>query len=241
MNIDTVRYAELCPEEFRHRIFETPVAYLPLGTIEWHGEHLPLGTDLLISEHLMNLAAKRFGGIVLPPLFLGPDRMRIVSTDHHLYGMDFDPTTIPPRKLAGSCYWVPDTFFSDLLEHIVSQAVRAGFKAIFADGHGPSRKIWSSEITRLSDKFEICLLGITEEIEDRWTSQVDHAALNETSQVLYARPDLVKLDRIHQADTDWPQGVDGEDPREASGKLGHQEFESAIQLIGTLIRNAGHL
>ena len=43
MTIDKVRYAELLPHEFRTRLAQRPVAYLPLGTLEWHGEHLPLG------------------------------------------------------------------------------------------------------------------------------------------------------------------------------------------------------
>jgi hypothetical protein len=37
-----VRYDELLPHEFRKRLAERPIAYLPLGTLEWHGEHLPL-------------------------------------------------------------------------------------------------------------------------------------------------------------------------------------------------------
>ena len=47
--IDKVLYEELNPQEFKQRILEAPIAYLPLGTLEWHGRHLPLGTDGLIS------------------------------------------------------------------------------------------------------------------------------------------------------------------------------------------------
>ena len=32
-----VLYEELLPEECVQRIQEMPVAYLPLGTLEWHG------------------------------------------------------------------------------------------------------------------------------------------------------------------------------------------------------------
>ena len=38
---DRFRYFELRPEEFRARIEQCAVAYVPLGTLEWHGEHLP--------------------------------------------------------------------------------------------------------------------------------------------------------------------------------------------------------
>ena len=40
-----VEYIKLTPTDFRIRIAEAPIAYLPLGTLEWHGEHLPLGSD----------------------------------------------------------------------------------------------------------------------------------------------------------------------------------------------------
>ncbi|MFQ9258345.1 MAG: hypothetical protein ACLR4L_13500 [Gallintestinimicrobium sp.] len=37
-----VLYEELLPEELVQRVQEMPVAYLPLGTLEWHGPHMPL-------------------------------------------------------------------------------------------------------------------------------------------------------------------------------------------------------
>ena len=71
---DNVQYTELLPHEFRARLAACPVGYLPLGTLEWHGEHCALGADALIAGGLFARAAQMFGGIVFPPLFLGPDR-----------------------------------------------------------------------------------------------------------------------------------------------------------------------
>ena len=68
-----VRFDELLPHEFRRRLAERPIAYLPLGTLEWHGEHLPLGSDAIQSEGLMVQCARQLGGIVMPPIHLGPD------------------------------------------------------------------------------------------------------------------------------------------------------------------------
>jgi len=69
-------YIELTPSQFRARLAAAPIAYLPLGTLEWHSEHLPLGTDGIISGGFFDALASRVGGIVLPMLFLGPDRVR---------------------------------------------------------------------------------------------------------------------------------------------------------------------
>ena len=55
MGIEKVRYSDLLPWEFRERLAAKPVAYLPLGTLAWHGEHLPLGSDAIQSEVLQGM------------------------------------------------------------------------------------------------------------------------------------------------------------------------------------------
>ena len=67
-----VLYEELLPEECVQRIKEMPVAYLPLGTLEWHGPHMPLGADGIQSKELFVRVAEKVGGVVLPKLFMGP-------------------------------------------------------------------------------------------------------------------------------------------------------------------------
>ena len=59
---NSVLYTELAPQEFLERLNACPVAYLPLGTLEWHGPQLPLGTDLLEGQALFALAAQRLSG-----------------------------------------------------------------------------------------------------------------------------------------------------------------------------------
>src|SRR4030095_4038544 len=146
MSSGSVKYFELRPAEFRKRLQEKALAYLPLGTLEWHGEHLPLGADAIQSEALMIEAARRFGGIVLPPIFLGPDRRTETADQRFLVGMDTALSTQPHQQLTGSAYWVSQPYFVSLIESILSQLKRAGFKMVFADGHGPSRKTWCNHL-----------------------------------------------------------------------------------------------
>ena len=109
-----VQYLELLPYEFRARLAARPVGYLPLGTLEWHGEQNALGADALQSQALFTRAAQRFGGIVFPPLFLGPDRARMEADGSVLIGMDSAPVTVRRGSLMGaatgsaggcSCSW----------------------------------------------------------------------------------------------------------------------------------------
>ena len=46
-----------------------PVAYIPAGSLEWHGVQNPLGTDGLKAHAICCEAALRYGGVVLPPFF----------------------------------------------------------------------------------------------------------------------------------------------------------------------------
>ena len=102
--MEKVRYSDLLPWEFRERLAAKPVAYLPLGTLEWHGEHLPLGSDAIQSEGLMIECAQRFGGIVMPPIHLGPDRAWDRGGGEVLQGMDYADSTDPHRQLDRSSF-----------------------------------------------------------------------------------------------------------------------------------------
>ncbi len=42
-------------------------AVLPLGSTEWHGEHLPFGTDALVAQSLAEAVAGRVDGMLLLP------------------------------------------------------------------------------------------------------------------------------------------------------------------------------
>ena len=46
-----------------------PVVYVPVGCIEWHGRHLPLGTDALKAHGILVKCAEKFGGVVYPPVY----------------------------------------------------------------------------------------------------------------------------------------------------------------------------
>lgn len=240
MSGEKVRYVELLPGEFQKRLAARPIAYLPLGTLEWHGEHLALGTDALISEGLMVLAAQRLGGIVLPAVHLGPDRSMQTADQGHLQGMDFvDEASSPGRQLVGSCYWLPESLFAVLIDALLKQVERAGFKAVFADGHGPSRTSWVRHIEEREARFSLRLLGVAGELEAAWQSQLDHAAKNETSLMMAIRPDLVDLSVLPADKAEWPVAVAGDDPRDSTPEIGRAAFDRSIEALAQAFERAG--
>jgi len=66
-----VRAELMLPWQLREAMAARPVVYVPLGTIEWHCEHLPVGLDALTAHGLCLAAAQADGGVVLPPLNYG--------------------------------------------------------------------------------------------------------------------------------------------------------------------------
>lgn len=236
---EKVRYFELLPHEFRARLAARPVGYLPLGTIEWHGEQNALGSDALISQGLFERAARRFGGIVFPPLFLGPDRTRLEPDGTYLQGMDYSDKTMPPHQLAGSCYWVGRGLFLQLCEAALAQAKRAGFQVIVADGHGPSRRAFGEQAGGWEQQFGLRLISPHWNMDKGWRSQIDHAARNETSLMMAIYPQLVDLSQLSADRAEWPQGVAGEDPRDATAAHGEACLEHCLALLEAALARTG--
>ena len=240
-----VHYLELLPHEFRARLAARPIGYLPMGTLEWHGEQNALGADALQSHALFTRAAQRFGGIVFPPLFLGPDRAQVQPDGSVLYGVDGSKHTTPPRQLDGSCYWVSRGLFLQIVEGVLAQAKRVGFRVMVADGHGPSRRAFGEQAAGWETQFGLHLMSpgnrveAGHRIEPGWSSQVDHAAKNETSLMLAHYPDLVDLTRLPTDRAVWPQGVGGEDPRDATAEHGEACIEVSLALLEKALRSSG--
>ena len=55
--------------------------------------------------------------------------------------------------------------FKELLKNIVDQLKRAGFRAVYADGHGPSRRIWTEMIPAWEEQFGLKLFGVTDSVK----------------------------------------------------------------------------
>lgn len=223
------------PHEFKARLRERPVGYLPIGTLEWHGPQSPLGADFIQASAILERAAERFGGIVLPPIWLDPDDIA-TGDGRTLMGMDF--ATKPPRQLTGSLYWVSEGLFLMMMEAILAQAKRAGFRCIVVEGHGPSRELWGRESRRWRRQFGLHLIFAVD-LPGAWATQTDHAGRNETSILMAVAPELVDLSRLSSSREEEPLGVYGEDPRDSTAAYGEERIEKTLALIGAKLDELG--
>jgi creatinine amidohydrolase len=256
MSNNQVLYEELRPAAFVEKVNAFPVAYLPLGTLEWHGLHLPIGSDGIQSKGVFERLAAEIGGVVLPMLFLGPDSVvkgseaarehqnlnaypsAIAEKDEAVFiGMDhhsFEKGA--PQQLEGSAYYVDEDFFNTLLDNVLRNLARAGIKVVVGHGHGPSTNAFHQGKRRFEEVFGLQTFTLWELGEQGPRGiQSDHAATNETSLVMALRPDLADISQLSADET--PVGVWGDDPRvHASAELGEAIIARNVQLAADKLR-----
>lgn len=63
-----MKFNELSTYGLAERIEKEKIAFLPIGAVEVHGQHLPLGTDSILAERLTAKVLKKTGGLILPTL-----------------------------------------------------------------------------------------------------------------------------------------------------------------------------
>jgi len=218
--MEEVRYQCLRPAQIVKRVKECPIAYIPLGNLEWHGFHLPMGVDSFLAEELAIRCARLGGGLAMPALHWGDNRIEgIIDADVH------------PEEIAAAMEWKPDAcslskwrqdeFFQnrlylDLLLHILNQCENYGFKvATLLCGHAPhtSRAAQAcleyntvrSKTGRMLAWNTLALLHYADQYPG-WVG--GHATYEETSQMLYAHPGLVDLTSLPE-DGSLPLGTFG--------------------------------
>jgi len=208
----------MLPQEFRAAMSALPVVFLPLGTVEWHGEHNALGLDSLKAHALCLQAAQQVGGVVHPPLYGG------------MGGLDMPATVVIEEELAWENY-----LLRPWLEKLCSEFQRIGFRAvIMLTGHyGHNQQIVVRETAaRMTQRLQIPVLGTPE----YWLAQDagyegDHAGIGETSLLWHLHPELVAIERIRQ-DPDY--GKTDAIEKGSSPELGQKYAELIVERLAQL-------
>jgi creatinine amidohydrolase len=165
---------------------DTPVI-IPVAALEQHGPHMPVFTDSMLLDAIINQAHPSFkdNALLLPLTWLG-------NSHHHL---DFPGTVSAEPRL-----WI------DLLLGLVDNFISHGFRRIVVvNGHGgndvPGRQAMFEVRQKYRERKDLLLLFATywnlvespqQSISDLEQNEMGHACEWETSMILHLRPDLVK-------------------------------------------------
>ena len=143
---DQVQFELMRPAEIVEARRRCPVAYLPIGPLEWHGPHLPLGTDGLHAHRVSLEVARRVGGVVFPPYFLGTDTVRPPDGpqglrplgfrgDERIIGMDFPDN--PVKSL-----YIEEGAFAVIIREIVKRIKLDPYRlVVLVNGHGAPNQV----------------------------------------------------------------------------------------------------
>ena len=162
------------------------VCILPIGVVEKHGNHLPLGTDMFAGTAICKKAAEMETAVVFPYYFLGQ-----ISEARHVKG-----TIAPSHRL-----------MMDSLLEMCDEIHRNGFtKIIIASSHGGNSSFlpfFLQEFPRLNREYSVfsCFAGgLTPEQRDAICKAAgaddlgEHAGLSETSLMMHLHPELICME-----------------------------------------------
>jgi creatinine amidohydrolase len=191
------------PWEVARVIEQRPICFVPLGVLEWHGEHAATGLDGLKAHAICVEAARQSGGVVVPTLWWGTDWREDLGDGSYLTG---GIERGERYHVPGSMFWIrPETHLNLMLD-IYEAMRRRGFKAIVVLAGHWSR---SAYIPTLRESGRAFLehhpqmhwaLFTDQELAGNLLYPHEHAAGGESSLLLAIRPELVDLDLTFETD-----------------------------------------
>jgi creatinine amidohydrolase len=179
----SVKWEELTARDFVKGIQQSKgVCLLPIGIIEKHGPHLPLGTDLLNVRYVSEHSAEQEYAVVFPSYYFG----QIFEARH-------EPGTV--------AYSIDIQL--KLLQETTDEMARNGCKkVIIVNGHGGNEHLLpffaQSQMDRQRDYVVYVFDGERSKTGGpaKKSTGVDyHAGENESSNLLYTHPELAHIDR----------------------------------------------
>jgi len=221
---------------------------LPVGAVEQHGPHLPLGTDGFIPYELAKRVAPGRGAIVAPPIF---------------YGAYSRPRTGGGRHFPGSV-GLPGHTLEAVVAGLVADWMRQGFRKVAVlNGHFENAWTLLEAVEQAIEPYAAThrallvhwwdqvgpddVLRIFGDAFPGW--EAEHASITETSMLEFLRPDLVHADLKAEGgakrvitydvfpptkDILWPNGI-GNNAVPASAELGRQLVELLVDRIGRIL------
>ncbi|HXQ49432.1 MAG TPA: creatininase family protein [Thermoplasmata archaeon] len=230
------RLADLDSRTFERRLRSNPLVIVPVGALEAHGPHLPLGADQIQAEATAFALADRTDALVAPTIPYGsaPGARRFPGT-----------VSLTIAQLESHT------------EAVLSELARSGVRRLLVlsghaeRGHMAALREAADSAMRTHPDTRIGVLSdydFVYELRGKESPSTDgHAGLLETSRVLAIAPETVGPDRPvvdyrrspflpgSPTDAEWPESVIG-DTRPASAELGRRIQEHVVARLEETVR-----
>ncbi len=263
IRIECLRPGRLNEEQERY-----PLVFVPIGPLEYHGPHLPVGMDAINATQCALEACRRLGkGVVHPTLYWGTERERPgwmlkslgFKGSDWIVGMDF------PAAIWKSHYY-QEHLFALVVAGAVEMLIEGGYKVIvLVNGHGAWNQLetldrLAKHYSHTTDTIIVWRLAATLDVTEK--NLAGHADDFETSLMLYYQnavyetdsmvdisqlpdkgvpihyPDFSIVDGPGFSENPSPDRVVQTDPREATADKGKGNFEEMVNLYIQLATDA---
>lgn len=189
-----LRLEQMTSPEVRAEIEAGTPIVLPVGAIEQHGPHLPLGTDGYIAQHIAAETAARRRLIVAPPMF---------------YGAYSRPRSGGGRHFPGSV-GLPGRVLEQVVRLVVEDFLRQGFRRV-AVLNGHFENAWTlleaaeQAVQPYHETSKVLLVNWWDQVGPDDVQRIfgdvfpgwatEHASISETSMLEAFAPELVRAER----------------------------------------------
>jgi len=183
-NRRTVDMLHMSWTEVAEALEQQPVILLPIGTLEQHGPHMPIGNDPLVAQYVALRTAEQTNALVAPPINYGCSAVF--------------------RNFPGTYPVKPETL-ANVLRDVCKAFISQGFrKLVFFNNHGGNEFVCEQVARELKAEFGIVIgnvypwnLGyaLMRDTYDDPNKAYGHGAEPETSAMLAMFPEDVLLDR----------------------------------------------
>lgn len=164
---------------------------IPLGSVEQHGSHLPIGTDCFTAEAVAEGVAQHFNALLMPVLPI---------------------STCYEHKGTKGSFWMRPITYYQMLQDIILCMYHQGFKKVFlVVGHG-GIFIADPAVRELNAMYDDLVVvrayhsAVRPDFIENTQPEL-HAGENETSLILHLHEELVDMDKAMHNDfqPDVPQ------------------------------------
>jgi len=155
------------------------IAVIAVGSVERHGNHLPLGTDTIAASYIAEKVAEKLNAHLFPPIWYGSCR-----------GLREFPGTID----------VPSEVLYLYIKEVLSEISRNGYKVILVvNGHGGNSRAVAEAARAVANESDTAIIvtnwwvDLARDKLKELFKHPGHAGEDETSVMLAIAPDAVDM------------------------------------------------
>jgi len=246
-----MKYELMFPDQIRKAIKENWPVVLPLGVLEYHSEHLAVGTDGLLPVRAFEILEKEINMVILPPFYYcsasyaveAPEQKGTIQIDSsvlHSFGRQLflSLLRIGFRNIKCFIHHQSENFFNGMPTDLAFRLAARQIIFEFLEkerGEGwwgkDDMKNYYEQHRKQTSPFQWIQLHPFVDIETKKRITADHAGKNETSLMMAFCPEGVDMNRLDNEK--WY----AQPARDANAEFGKRAKEEIIESLRKVLRS----